>query len=1066
MSFKSTFSRNTGKELPVWSSSNIGEGSGAAFSLTVEIAPTTVVSDGDVSAIPIPNGGTAPYTNVSFQWHQADDANGTNEADIAGATSSSFYLPTTYNGKFIGCTVIVSDSKGSTATVTEYTQAAVVTATSIATPSLSVPADGAGSGTFTAQTSTSTSLTTDNIPGGWNVVNVGGSSDGAWTIEGATNNANPATTVLVGGKNDGSSASNSNRVWYTTGSTSLSNASISGSTSSVMRTVACDGTNFVCGTEESASGTKIWYSSNGTSWSASSGLSYYRTFSLGSDGTNFYACTFTGSPSSHRSTNGGSSWSTTGAVGLGKYYSCVRAGKMYINPDGNNYPMPRYVTSSGSVQNATMTGGTSAQEWTGAACNPDGQVVIVHGVSSGIWRSTNGGTTFSNISGSTGYSRSGHNNSLVNLGTDYFVSLSGYVSKDGGQTWTFGANINSPLGVTAQFLTGSPTSFTGSYPKGVWTSGFGSGQGKAAYSVTGELAQATVSMVLQNTQVFDNSNGTATSRRLVDTFPTGTAVSNSSGNGTGTVSTTPSGATLELKNRTGTWTNGDRAIRTSAVSVPGPYNNAITFTGSTPALTRGVVNNWGNAEFQVSTSSGDYSSAMTDTVAISDPTINQTLPPTGQTNINMSTGTQYYARIKYSSADPVQQSSYSTQNAFITNDSVASGLPSGWTNTSFGTNAFFRSGTSSPPSFPSNYENLFGPVIDLPQTNVYRFMTILVSRNTSNNNVYHFICRSVDGRSWELEDITQYMDFSTNAFNQQEYLLSSSDGFVWREGNEIAISYDQNQTRLGRGTYLYSNDLGESWSNIKIPLSSWQTAAYGNNQNPEPIDFSKRGSEYFIITRYGVSKHTGAPSASNWQAVQAYPKSQYINGFPNGIIWNSDYSVGFAHQGKISGSSANEPCITTTGGSTWAVPANWNVGSTISGQTVDTLRAAIYLVSENKVLVQNQESSTKACIFMFTMDGNGSGISVVQTSTAQSEIMNASFASRSPVNGNIAFIGYGEQSASTSKLLLNTTFTVGNPTGWTYSEFDSSNRGGRGSYNQMGELTVSGDETWNSNPDL
>jgi len=592
-------------------------------------------------------------------------------------------------------------------------------------------------------------------------------------------------------------------------------------------------------------------------------------------------------------------------------------------------------------------------------------------------------------------------------------------------------------------------------------------QGKAAWSYTGEDPQATVDMTLQNNQVFDNATGDATTRRTSDTFLVGTNVINSGNNGTGTVSETPTGVTLKLKNRTGTWTTGDRAISTGTVPVPGPFSNAITFTGSTPALNRGVVNTWGDAEFQVSTSSGDYSSAMTDSIAISDETVNQTLPPTSQSNISMNTGTQYYARVRYSSTDPAQQSAYSTENGFITNNSPASDLPSGWTNTDFGTNAFFKSNTSSPPSFPTNYEFLVGTVSDLPQGNVYRFISVCVARNQSTNNIYHYIIRSVDGRSWEFEDITQYMDFSANAFDPQEYLISTgNECFVWREGNEVAISYNSQQTKLGRGTYLYSNDLGQNWSNIKIALADWKTAAYNNTEDPDLIDFSKRGSEYFIITRYGVSKHTGSPTASNWQAVQVYPKAQYINGFSNGIIWNSDYTVGFARQGKISGSTSNEPCLSTDGGQTWSVPSNWNVGSVINGQTVTNLRAAIYLTSENRVLVQNQESSAKSCIFMFTMDGNGSGISVIQNSTAQAEIMNGSFAARNSVNGNIAFVGYGEQSASTSKLLLNTSFTVGNPTGWVYTEFDSSNRGGQGAYNSVGELVVHGDGTWNSNPDL
>lgn len=104
------------------SSSEVGElddGPEPVNSVAPAITGTTIVgqiltSSTGTWALPSPfasgTNGTVTYT---YQWTRSDDASGTNEANISGATSSSYTLVSDDLGKYIGVKVLASNDGGS-----------------------------------------------------------------------------------------------------------------------------------------------------------------------------------------------------------------------------------------------------------------------------------------------------------------------------------------------------------------------------------------------------------------------------------------------------------------------------------------------------------------------------------------------------------------------------------------------------------------------------------------------------------------------------------------------------------------------------------------------------------------------------------------------------------------------------------------------------------------------------------------------------------------------------------------------------------------------------------------
>jgi len=113
--------------------------------VSVVFTPDEPEVDEAVSATPVTTGGQAPYT-YTYQWVTADDAIGTNQTELVGATANTYTPISANTGKFLGCVVVATDDVGNTATGTGYATNAVELALVIAKPTVLTPPDGAGIG--------------------------------------------------------------------------------------------------------------------------------------------------------------------------------------------------------------------------------------------------------------------------------------------------------------------------------------------------------------------------------------------------------------------------------------------------------------------------------------------------------------------------------------------------------------------------------------------------------------------------------------------------------------------------------------------------------------------------------------------------------------------------------------------------------------------------------------------------------------------------------------------------------------------------------------------------------
>lgn len=90
----------------------------------IAFGPNPPACEQDCVATPIPRGGQGPYTEDSFQWYRSDSQDGSAAYEIPGATSDTYYIPSDGEGKYYGCRVSITDSRGSTASHTAFAQAA------------------------------------------------------------------------------------------------------------------------------------------------------------------------------------------------------------------------------------------------------------------------------------------------------------------------------------------------------------------------------------------------------------------------------------------------------------------------------------------------------------------------------------------------------------------------------------------------------------------------------------------------------------------------------------------------------------------------------------------------------------------------------------------------------------------------------------------------------------------------------------------------------------------------------------------------------------------------------
>ena len=134
--------------------------------VTVTISPDEPEVNDVVSATPVVTGGSSPYS-YTYQWVLADDVDGLNQANISGATTSTYTPVSSNKDKFLGCVVTATDTTGKSESATGYASNAVELGLVIAKPTILTPADGAGIGgdvTYTPETSAIT--TVDEIKGG------------------------------------------------------------------------------------------------------------------------------------------------------------------------------------------------------------------------------------------------------------------------------------------------------------------------------------------------------------------------------------------------------------------------------------------------------------------------------------------------------------------------------------------------------------------------------------------------------------------------------------------------------------------------------------------------------------------------------------------------------------------------------------------------------------------------------------------------------------------------------------------------------------------------------------
>ena len=94
----------------------------------ITFGPNPPACEQNCIVTPVPIGGKGPYTVDSYQWYRSDFEDGSFGYLIPDATSANFYIPIDGEGKYFGCRVSITDSRGTTVMNTAYAEAAKVLA--------------------------------------------------------------------------------------------------------------------------------------------------------------------------------------------------------------------------------------------------------------------------------------------------------------------------------------------------------------------------------------------------------------------------------------------------------------------------------------------------------------------------------------------------------------------------------------------------------------------------------------------------------------------------------------------------------------------------------------------------------------------------------------------------------------------------------------------------------------------------------------------------------------------------------------------------------------------------
>ena len=268
-----------------------------ALTLTVEIAPLIAETGDTLTASAAAAGGVSPYS-YTYQWYRRLGVI-VGTTIIAGATESTYTLPSDVEGWVYSCEVTVTDDAGTEVSQFSSETQPITQSASIETPEVLFPPDGAGTGgdvTYTPKTSPITAVTSD--------------SD-LWT---ASDDIEKADYNDIAYGSTRYVAVSPNRIQYSLDGANWNNASLTGSNSTWIRLAFNSDNNKFCAVGYFGSG-RIAHSGN------SGGQEFFTTTNSDANAGKYYAVSEAssyfvaagtkdedGSTYIIRSSDGGSSW--------------------------------------------------------------------------------------------------------------------------------------------------------------------------------------------------------------------------------------------------------------------------------------------------------------------------------------------------------------------------------------------------------------------------------------------------------------------------------------------------------------------------------------------------------------------------------------------------------------------------------------------------------------------------------------------------------------------------------------------------------------------------------------
>ena len=319
----------------------------------------------------------------------------------------------------------------------------------------------------------------------------------------------------------------------------------------------------------------------------------------------------------------------------------------------------------------------------------------------------------------------------------------------------------------------------------------------------------------------------------------------------------PAGPTITLTNTSGDWTEaGLKVVNDTEDTATGPGASNVVFTSSEPKLTEGAVTVWGEADWELSTSSDFSTDLQEQSVSLTDSGV-QTGP-----NFTLADGTDYYVRTKYNSTDPVEVSEVSDPNHFKT--AGAASVAGGFSTTLY-------SGNSTTQTITTGIDNTVKSLVWLKCRD--DSLPHLLSDTTSPSTEY-MSTNSTDGlfdcnqciTSFTADGFTVGPDSSVNKGEFVAWNFKAGTGFMdivqfsgdGTAGKTVPHSLASvpgmmiiKKTDGGDNWSVYHKDLGNDFSlRLNSPID--KLAGDWNNTSPTSTEFTlgaasevnQSGSEY------------------------------------------------------------------------------------------------------------------------------------------------------------------------------------------------------------------------------